>query len=87
MLKVRGNTWISIAAPLNGKYTQSFSFLLKRTKKLYSVIMTVHLSVSSTFGPTPEYNGEALERIASQMEKEIPLGDGSMAKRRARKGS
>ena len=48
--------------------------------------MTVHLSVSSTFGQTPEYNGEALERIASQMEKEIPLGDGSMAKRRARKG-
>merc|ERR1711957_584775 len=41
--------------------------------------------VSSTFGPTPAYNGESLERIVSIMEKEIPLDDGSMVERRQRR--
>merc|ERR1712110_1064043 len=40
--------------------------------------------VSSTFGPTPTYDGEALERIVGIMEKEIPLGD-NMAERRKRR--
>ena len=41
--------------------------------------------VSGTFGPTPQYNDDALEKITAIMEKEIPLNDGSMEKRRARR--
>lgn len=41
--------------------------------------------VSATFGPTPEYNDEALDKIVKIMNQEIPLNDGSMAKRRARR--
>merc|ERR550519_2636758 len=41
--------------------------------------------VSSTFGPTPAYNDQALDEIVKIMNKEIPLNDGSMAKRRARR--
>ena len=29
--------------------------------------------VSGTFGPTPTYSGEALEKIVKTMEAEIPL--------------
>ena len=29
--------------------------------------------VSGTFGPTPTYSGEALEKIVNTMEAEIPL--------------
>ena len=29
--------------------------------------------VSDTFGPTPTYSGEALEKIVKTMEAEIPL--------------
>ena len=29
--------------------------------------------VSSTFGPTPTYSGEALEKIVKTMETDIPL--------------
>ena len=29
--------------------------------------------VSSTFGPTPTYSGEALEKIVKTMESDIPL--------------
>ena len=60
----------------------------------------VTFRVSSTFGPTPAYSGEALERIVSIMEKEIPLDgqfspadvdrvtlilDGAMVQRRQRR--
>jgi len=41
--------------------------------------------VSGTFGPTPTYSGEALEKIVKTMEAEIPLTDGSMANRRQRR--
>lgn len=39
--------------------------------------------VSATFGPTPDYSGEALEKICDMIEKKIPLDQ--MAKRRARR--